>query len=47
MIPWGRIGFDVFIGFQSACQDCGNSCKTYYKKISCRKRQLRFSRLIG
>ena len=30
---------------QSACQDCGNSCKTYYKKISCRKRQLRFSRL--
>jgi len=24
---------NVFIGFQSACQDCGNSCKTYYKKI--------------
>jgi short-subunit dehydrogenase len=41
------VGFDVFIGFQSACQDCGNSCKTYYKKISCRKRQLRFSCLIS
>ena len=34
--PWGRTGFDISTGLRSACQDCGNSCKTYYKKFSCK-----------
>ena len=30
---WGRIGFDVSTGLQSACQDCSTLVKQTTKKI--------------